>query len=195
MATDPRDFGGTDVPLRIGSLVGIRVFNLNSKLGSLVGPVYDNWEWVPGVNIAMCNRPPYYFDFATMTGSQVPDHKPGSQVCTCGFYAFMDDSKIDYYHDSRAHKWRGMLGIIEGWGRVTYGTRGFRCSHARILALVEPARVDAPKARPCFPVEGECARDVWPTIAHKYAEIPYYHTLLEALMDHPLRGIDNQEVA
>ena len=48
-------------------------------------------------------------------------------ACNCGFWA--------YYSDGT---WSGaapVRGVIEGYGKTTVGTKGFRCSKARILAL------------------------------------------------------------
>jgi hypothetical protein len=58
------------------------------------------------------------------------DHVPvGTARCRCGFYA---------YHVKRdGGDFSGAVdGIVEGYGVVTVGSKGFRCQKARILALV-----------------------------------------------------------
>lgn len=51
------------------------------------------------------------------------------EKCECGFYAFTSEDDPEYMQAGR------VLGIIEGYGETLIGTRGFRCSKARILAL------------------------------------------------------------
>lgn len=48
--------------------------------------------------------------------------------CTCGFYAYLNG--INGYQ-SNCH----VIGVIEGYGETTIGTRGFRAQKAKILAL------------------------------------------------------------
>ena len=52
------------------------------------------------------------------------------QDCQHGFYAFFADDT------SKSHtKAIGVRGIIEGYGEVLIGTKGFRAMRARILAI------------------------------------------------------------
>lgn len=48
--------------------------------------------------------------------------------CMCGFYAYLTGHN-EYHTDDRA------TGIIEGWGEVLIGTKGFRATKARVVAL------------------------------------------------------------
>jgi hypothetical protein len=60
-----------------------------------------------------------------------PPHPIGSLDCTCGFYAYFDRGHNPH------HKEGQILGIVEGFGVMTVGSRGFRCSKARIRALID----------------------------------------------------------
>lgn len=50
------------------------------------------------------------------------------EKCTCGFYAYLNG--INGYQKNC-----GVVGVIEGYGETTIGTRGFRAQKAKILAL------------------------------------------------------------
>lgn len=57
--------------------------------------------------------------------------------CSCGYWAYTDMDmrspflNIDYMPTL-------VLGVIEGYGRVTVGSKGFRCQKAKIRGLVLP---------------------------------------------------------
>lgn len=59
-----------------------------------------------------------------------PVHRVGQMGCTCGYYAYMDGKSNP--HDSPDN----VLAIIEGYGLVTVGNRGFRAEKARLVAMV-----------------------------------------------------------
>lgn len=62
-----------------------------------------------------------------------PPHDFGT--CSCGFYGYFDGS--DDYHD------RGRISaVVEAYGEVVIGTRGFRAMKARILAIRVKAEDD-----------------------------------------------------
>jgi hypothetical protein len=50
------------------------------------------------------------------------------ETCTCGFYGYFDGS--DDYHDNGR-----ITAVVEAYGEVIIGTRGFRAMKARILAV------------------------------------------------------------
>lgn len=60
------------------------------------------------------------------------DHGHNFATCSCGFYAYLNG--CNEYAD---FPW-SITGIIEGSGETLIGTRGFRASKARILALAAP---------------------------------------------------------
>lgn len=132
-----------DTPFVAGSLFGMRAFGV-TKRGQLVGPSFST-VWKDGENEAVCMqfREPdlYGFDPTTAHPFRPPlkvrlnhlahMHKVANQECGCGFYAYYRG--VNDYHRS----WT-IQGIIEGYGTCTVGPRGFRCSKAKIVALVNP---------------------------------------------------------
>jgi hypothetical protein len=120
--------------------------------------------------------------------------------CACGFWAYWALRyawRCDYY-------WKGqVVGVIQGYGRTRIGTRGCRCSKARIVGLhVRPADPDSrPKGAvaPWIPkgAEGPDSPDSLEVFAgmsqHDLAEVlesyygvPCYPSLAEMLAAHPL---------
>lgn len=118
------EFSGT--PWAVGSMVGLRHFRLMAD-GSLVGMA--GYAWAPGTNTALCDR-----RLAQATGTVPADHVVAHRDCSCGFWAYTSPRWLGR-HDHGA----GMLGIVEGFGHVTYGSKGFRSSKARLIAVVAPA--------------------------------------------------------
>ncbi len=186
----PDSYSGQQVPFHLTSLVGLRSFKLRDDKEHLISPVYTA-EWTEGVNVAKCEKPEVAWDFVEGALRTIPPHNVGSLVCKCGFYNYFDDSQLDYY-DERRYKFQSMVAIVEGWappgsGRLTFGERGFRSSHARIVALVEPATHVRP---PAGYGELSTAAELWPRIRHNYETVPCYPTLLDAISEHPLRGVN-----
>lgn len=115
---------------------GARSFML-TEAGRLTGIVFKQ-EWLPGVNYAECRRvesaPVMYFApvgvVAPTVPVQVPAYVQPHEMDTCphGFYAYFDGSN-DYARPA------AVSGVIEGYGTVLLGSRGFRCTKARIVAL------------------------------------------------------------
>lgn len=152
-----------DRPFVAGSLIGLRSFAVDS-LGRLTGVTHRE-VFKPGENVGVCQKPdaPYGFDptgamlrpgraramyhyafdiTATAPGvAQIParkvekpEHKVGKLDCTCGFHAYFDGTNT-YDGEGR------LTGIVEGYGTVTVGTRGYRAEKARLVALVIPEPV------------------------------------------------------
>lgn len=62
-------------------------------------------------------------------------HRAADLSCTCGFYAYFDDGQNTYFDYNAGD----VLGVIEGYGQVTVGSRGFKAEKAKIVALlIEP---------------------------------------------------------
>ena len=121
----------SDRPFVAGSLIGIRSFK---PIGErLFAPVQRHPAWVPGENVAECRRP---LMFSVMPPVEALDHRAGSMGCRCGFYAYFDLGSNPH------HQLGNVLGLIEGYGVTTVGTRGFRCEKARIVALIAPEPPD-----------------------------------------------------
>lgn len=114
-----QSFGGT--PLTQDDVRGLRTWTTRWD-GALIGQF--NRKWLSGEMVSEC-----------LMGSR---HRGGSKHisfhpdCTCGFYAYWEDS-FDNCCFGMA-----VIGIISGYGQAVIGTRGFRAQRARILALCYP---------------------------------------------------------
>lgn len=75
--------------------------------------------WLPGVNVAACH---YH-----------SDHHPPEPHCGCGFWAYwaLGEQQVCGF---------AVPAIVKGWGGYIEGTLGFRCSHAKILAVYLPGQ-------------------------------------------------------
>ena len=123
------EFSRDTVPLIAGVVRGFRAWKVNPG-GGLRG-TFKEYEWTAGLNVAEC-----------LTEKQSPfPHQMAGLKCNCGFWAYYDTQRNPYYVTAAGWSPLGrvthVLGLVEGWGRVTSGSRGFRCSKARIIALVE----------------------------------------------------------
>jgi hypothetical protein len=173
-------FSDRDLPLAVGSVTGVRLWHVDmtSAVAAANGdpvPVEGlltgvfGAVWRRGENVAACGG-----------GSQgsSPCHRdlvPGPG-CACGFWAYWALRyawRCDYY-------WRGeVIGVIQGYGRTSIGTRGCRCGKARILGLhVRPA---GPDDQP----PGLPNHDVAEVLGGYYG-VPCYPSLAEMLANHPL---------
>ena len=151
------------IAFALGSVRGTRAFDVD-KLGRLIG-VHYRQIWTPGENQAVClrNQPSrqrtmsfrslmagFDSDFngikyraidKTIEEAQLEAHRKVAEEeriardslvdCGHGFYGFYEGSN-DYRDKDRVN------GVIEGYGEVVIGTRGFRAMKARILALHIP---------------------------------------------------------
>lgn len=142
--------------------------------GWLTGCALGSWyQWTPGENEATClvktglsmrKKEPYQ---PSAKAFWIPEegarpHDPGSIQCNCGFHA-MYDGAVDYTKPDYVD------GIIEGYGHVAAGSRGFRASKARIVALV------APRYENVFA----------PLLKNAYPDVPIFDTLALALVSFP----------
>ena len=137
MALD--DFGG--VEFQITPIRGVRAFRVDAT-GQLLS-VHHIHRWTSGENLADCKSPWAKY----LVGGVVRYYAAGGEVrpnvdaepyehdmadCMCGFYGFLDGS-ADYHNPGRVE------GVIEAYGDVYLGTRGFRTTKARIVALHIPS--------------------------------------------------------
>lgn len=149
MADDPQF---SVAPLVPGSIRGTRSFRVTDD-GQLTGVVYEI-PWEPGENKAMHVPYSILFSGAGQTNAKMPpnwlaiaaatlldagehitgNHKVASLKCHCGFYAYFTGA--DEYHREGT-----VSGIVEGYGRVVAGNKGFRCEKAKLVALVAPKSV------------------------------------------------------
>lgn len=107
--------------LAVGSVFGIRWWNLKAPDGIHLRLHGVQAPWQPGENIASCAacRPG-----RECMHSEVPDEN-----CGCGFWAYWTVNAAPLYGQRR------VMGVVEGYGRTLIGDKGFRCEKARIVAL------------------------------------------------------------
>lgn len=129
-----------DRPFVAGSLIGIRSFGLTA--GFLAAPLRAHMIWGNGENLARCALTTRKFQIGLPTG----DHQIAGMGCQCGFYAYFRVGHNPH------HTQGNVLGLIEGYGVATVGSRGFRCSKARIVALIgQPEQFPRYPGIPVFP--------------------------------------------
>jgi hypothetical protein len=178
-------FSGCDLPLAAGSVTGVRLWHVDMPSAEAVangtpGPVDGlltgvfGGVWRRGENVAVCGGGP---GAAPCPGDLVP-----APECGCGFWAYWALRyawRCHYY-------WKGqVVGIIQGYGRTRIGTRGCRCSKARIVGLhVRPAEPDPQPESPAGP-EGLSQHDLAEVLGSYYG-VPCYPSLAEMLAAHPL---------
>lgn len=161
MTITPRPFAG--LGFAIGSVRGVRTFRYVNRIeewaqlgasGQLMGLYYPQ-IWTDGVNIAECRKQDQTFNYFGKKAYEdyengrvdrevlpvqkfdpVPTGGEHMPKCNCGFYGYYDGSN-DYY-DPTKYGPDLIAGIVEGFGEVMIGARGFRCTQARILALYIP---------------------------------------------------------
>lgn len=149
------DCGGgpeVEIPDVIGSLRGLRTWRIHND-GYLHGITYPE-RWTSGVNVARClsvtsdddsHQPTYPPAFSinspfilldgkiqpargTMFGWGCPGVARGNHGC--GFFAVHGRTTSGYNGE--------ITGVIDAFGQVELGPKGFRCEKARIVALTKP---------------------------------------------------------
>lgn len=173
----------TGYDFAVGAARGIRAWQMTPD-GGLVGAT--GWGWGPGEQVAYCLKrgawPGWREDHAEPRCDD-PDHDMAA--CTCGFYA---------YHDGVSDGMSGatvLHGVIEGYGKTTIGTRGFRCSKARILALAVPSVSSSPTASPtwgcpCPSCSGVITSQALVQLHANYPKVRLYADAAAMLRDFPL---------
>lgn len=123
-------FSSNETPLYPGTLFGSRHFDITG--GSifvrkemppnfLSGVMYSD-IWYPGDNQAVCHA----------WGAVASDHQVAMKNCSCGFYAYFSNQEHSF--DTS----RFIRAVVEAWGRVTVGDKGFRAAKAKIVAVTMP---------------------------------------------------------
>lgn len=153
------DFSGDDYEFAAGSIKGMRSWSIDDQ-GRLRGVSFKAL-WTPGENTATCKNPPERepcpkrsvleitveervcpcgcgetekveaYSTCGEEGCWRGTHPAGARHtydtdCSCGFWAY-DEHSFEEHGD--------VTGIIEAWGKVTIGTRGFRAEKAKVMAL------------------------------------------------------------
>lgn len=136
------EFDGHHTEFAPGVVTGTRSFDVD-KLGRLLGVAYAT-VWTPGENEAKCmKRDDYailmgYNDRPRVREADRPPHSIAD--CGHGFYGYYEGSN-DYYAAGR------VMGVVEAYGETIIGSRGFRASKARIVALHVPPEISVGKRR------------------------------------------------
>lgn len=163
MATNPFDFGAgqaqgnerKDVPFLPGTVVTRRWFEIGPDLtvrSPFRGNIFsgETTGYYEGeCNVGPMERAMLQFQqfLVAMNGSHtnvvIPplkdsledreNHVVGQSDCTCGFYTYYGYPK---HEDLIPDGGRYIGGLVESFGRITYGDKGLRCQKMRILALV-----------------------------------------------------------
>jgi hypothetical protein len=103
-------------------------------VGSLRSTYLDGWQWGDGVNTATCLRRETshcsVLDFDDEEASATAEHNRTTVPanCGCGFWAYTAGEPFPSIPGD-------VLGVIEAWGSLVIGPRGFRAQHARIIAF------------------------------------------------------------
>lgn len=125
------DYGGKgEADLVVGTIRGVRAWDYAG--GRLVAPFKRRLSppWKNGENVSECLPIPFLMDlYRDLKWGGGTDH---IFDCVCGFYACYDEQ--DFEHRERVRLY-GIEGVIEGYGKTTVGTLGFRCEKAKIVAL------------------------------------------------------------
>lgn len=142
----------TGYDLAVGTATGIRLWRVDD-LGRLTGLTHRT-VWTPGVNTARCGRTRrtpacaagncgrvhgYELSTAGLGMDACREPAPcdgGDPACGCGFWAYHDGVT----GSESAPGPSMVLGVVEGHGKTTVGTKGFRAQKARIVALAFPRR-------------------------------------------------------
>lgn len=130
------EFDGRTREYAAGVVTGTRSFNVD-RLGRLIGVSFPT-VWLPGENLARCleHRDPLAYLYSSGNRRVREAQRPAHSLAECGhgFYGYYEGSN-DYYEPGR------VMGVVEAYGETVIGTRGFRASKARIVALHMPSEL------------------------------------------------------
>lgn len=133
------DFSGPGAEFAVGEMYGVRSWI--PERGRLTAYTND-YVYSNGVNIAECSKD-HSLNISTTVQAyklgvissfeygrrmaELSMHRHDLYRCTCGFYA--------YYDESQHAAPRTIEGIIKAYGKVCIGPKGFRAEKAEIVAL------------------------------------------------------------
>ena len=132
-----------EVPDGITPLVGYRGWLVRDN--ALVS-CYRDVEWPVGKPLqSECIRPTYREGQGVFPAP--PKHYWSPHIsCTCGMYALHEYPKVWQEHEGKRRAsvkpWpsEAVTGMIQGWGRIIVGDKGFRAQYAKPVALVARPR-------------------------------------------------------
>ncbi len=167
-------------------MYGSRLWGVDSY-GRLIGQYRHIWR--PGENVATCNvlQAAIHMDVSGVDGYSLKQYlnakshvgcKGVEPKCTCGFYAYYDQTKVPT---------EGAVGVIEGYGLITEGPLGFRSMRAKIKAVVLGRHLVAdlplsgtnfmhdPKTNPSNPAQVE----------HNYPDVKFFDKVEDMYSEFP----------
>jgi len=132
------EFAGLE--FAIGTVRGFRSWNVT--VDGRLQALHQTGIWTPGENVAECLGSPSKDVIPPIEGedwkerqAKVDEWRSNHEMVECqhGFYAYFSSAHIQAGYRPAVH------GVIEGYGEVLIGTKGFRAAKSRILAIsVEP---------------------------------------------------------
>jgi len=160
----------SDRPFAEGSLIGLRAWVITYS-GGLHSVYHRGFTWTPGVNVAECDL--YSEDIPAVYRQGQQPHRYLGIDCECGLYGYTDGSNDYRYDDPYGPHWAGYRigGVIEAWGLLVVGSRGFRAEKAQVKALVTPTFVDSVTLG---------------KVRSRYPDVPWFDTQAEAVAAFPL---------
>jgi hypothetical protein len=138
-----------EIPFAVGSVTGLRQWTLTSPdLAKDPHRADRHWpaallrgatgyDWTSGTVEAACNN-----GYQHPSPAEFVDGTEKSR-CGCGYWAYWDSAGLSANRFSATSNGLPVLGVIEGWGRVLIGEKGFRSQKARIIALAPAFSIQA----------------------------------------------------
>lgn len=129
------------IPFAFGSLTGIRCWRVHRD-GRLQA-VNHTYLYYPGENKAHCAMgiplTTVQLGYPGEKSYKRVEHFPGVHWCSCGFYGYYagTDYTINQYAGTDT-----ITGLVQAYGRCSYGRNGFRAEKLKILAIVNPFLTD-----------------------------------------------------
>jgi hypothetical protein len=132
-----------EIPDGISPLIGYRGWTVS---GDTLQSCFREVEWPVGSPLqSECIRPTFREDSGILPAP--PKHYWSPHLgCTCGIYALHEYPQAWQEFDDGRKKtpkpWpsEAVTGIIQGWGRIIVGDKGFRAQYAKPVALVSRRR-------------------------------------------------------
>lgn len=174
-----------------GKLIGFRRFRFDS-VSFMLKSMLNHVPAMPGENTAEHIGYSYYSADLYSRHCNAP-----AEGCFCGFYGYYTPELIDTTFNSNAGT---CCAVVEVWGKVILGTKGFRAQKMKILGVVAPDEVVR-----CAPTVGmvveemglwarEAERQVyynaWGITVQRYG-VREYPTIEDMVSSHPPQDVSH----
>lgn len=124
-------FDGFD--LAVGKALGLRRWKLTTD-GYLESPI-QTYYWEGGENRAGCDSV-----MSSAFPAYLREEFHQFKRCSCGFYALSSKERLNDYPGP-------IIGVLEGWGKVVIGEKGWRSEKGAVKAIVLPPAKTVPRLR------------------------------------------------